>query len=159
MMKQNTIRASKKRLKGSPLFIQGAVIPELVSGILKKLGKTDTVGGHHIFLGQVRADRKQAKKTIAIEFTAYPELANKEYERIRKRICKQYKLIGLEAYHSLGIVRTGEICLMVFASAKHRKEAAGGCIEMVEEIKKKLPVWGRELHNDKSYSWKRNTSS
>ena len=43
----------------------------------------------------------------------------------------------MHIYHSLGVVKTGEICLFVFVSSKHRKDVQLAIEFIVEEIKKK----------------------
>ncbi|MGE4513741.1 MAG: molybdenum cofactor biosynthesis protein MoaE, partial [Chryseobacterium sp.] len=55
-----------------------------------------------------------------------------------------------------GNIKVGEICLFVFTSAPHRKEAINACDEMVDRIKKEVPLWGIEILEDKSHSWKEN---
>jgi molybdopterin synthase catalytic subunit len=50
----------------------------------------------------------------------------------------------------------GEICLFVFASAVHRKEAIQAVEEVVERIKKELPIWGKEICDNQKYQWKEN---
>jgi molybdopterin synthase catalytic subunit len=62
----------------------------------------------------------------------------------------------MHIYHSLGKVNAGEICLFVFTSSAHRKAAIDACEEVVERIKKELPIWGRELFEDDTYQWKEN---
>jgi len=62
----------------------------------------------------------------------------------------------MHVHHSLGEVKTGEICLFVFASSPHRKAAIDACEEAVERIKKELPIWGREILEDESHQWKQN---
>ena len=49
----------------------------------------------------------------------------------------------MHIYHSLGKVKAGEICLFVFTSSSHRKAAIDACEEVVERVKKELPIWGR----------------
>jgi molybdopterin synthase catalytic subunit len=63
----------------------------------------------------------------------------------------------MHVYHSLGPVKAGEISLFVFTSSPHRKAAIDACEEVVERIKKELPVWGREVFEDASFQWKKNT--
>jgi molybdopterin synthase catalytic subunit len=75
---------------------------------------------------------------------------------IREAIFAKYPLTCLHITHSLGLVKAGEICLFVFASAVHRKEAIAACEEVVECIKKDLPIWGKELFDDNQYQWKEN---
>jgi len=51
----------------------------------------------------------------------------------------------------------GEISLFVFVSSVHRQMALDACREIVERIKKEVPVWGKEIFEDESYEWKQNT--
>jgi molybdopterin synthase catalytic subunit len=115
-----------------------------------------TIGGHSIFLGQVRADEIDGKKVEAIEYTAYEEMALKQMHEIREAIFAKYPLTCMHVHHSLGTVRAGEICLFVFTSAAHRKEAIDACEETVERIKAELPVWGKEIFVGEGYQWKEN---
>ena len=75
---------------------------------------------------------------------------------IRESIFEKYELTCLHVYHSLGMVKAGEISLFVFTSSAHRKAAIDACEELVERIKKELPVWGKEIFEDSSYQWKQN---
>jgi molybdopterin synthase catalytic subunit len=56
----------------------------------------------------------------------------------------------------LGKVKAGEISLFVFASSQHRRAATDACNEVVEKIKKELPVWGKEIFENETYQWKVN---
>jgi molybdopterin synthase catalytic subunit len=62
----------------------------------------------------------------------------------------------MHVWHSMGKVKTGEICLFVFTSAPHRKAAIDACEEVVELIKSGLPIWGKELLDNESHTWKVN---
>jgi molybdopterin synthase catalytic subunit len=53
-------------------------------------------------------------------------------------------------------VVAGEICLFVFTSGAHRKEAIDACEETVERLKAELPIWGKELFEDETHQWKVN---
>jgi molybdopterin synthase catalytic subunit len=133
----------------------GPVSQKLISRLIEKIGgKTDS-GGHMIFLGQVRADEINGKKVKAIEYSAYKELVNAEVEKIKKTILSEFsdvKSIGI--IHSTGIVKAGEISLLVFVSAGHRHQAMQACSKTVELIKKNLPVWKKEIFEDDSHIWK-----
>ncbi|WP_185216601.1 MULTISPECIES: molybdenum cofactor biosynthesis protein MoaE [unclassified Chryseobacterium] len=131
----------------SPLFI--------AESITKHSTKTE-IGAHQIFLGQIRADEIDGKTVKAIEYTAYEDLALSHMAAIREEIFAKYNLTCMHIYHSLGIVNVGEICLFVFTSSKHRKEATLACNEMVERIKNELPIWGREIFEDETHQWKIN---
>jgi molybdopterin synthase catalytic subunit len=144
----------EKKLKN--IFIQGAIDPVFIGeSIAKHQTKTD-IGGHSIFLGQVRADEIEGKTVAAIEYTAYEEMVLEKMYEIREAIFEKYALTCMHVYHSLGKVAAGEICLFVFTSSKHRKIAIDACEETVERIKAELPVWGKELFADEMYQWKEN---
>ena len=62
----------------------------------------------------------------------------------------------MHVYHSLGRVNAGEINLFVFVSSVHRNDATEACREMVELIKTKLPIWGKEIFDNDEHTWKIN---
>ncbi|HQR93849.1 MAG TPA: molybdenum cofactor biosynthesis protein MoaE, partial [Sediminibacterium sp.] len=68
----------------------------------------------------------------------------------------KYDLTCMHVHHSLGRVAVGEICLFVFVSSKHRQAAIEACTELVESIKKELPIWGKEILNNQASVWKQN---
>ena len=142
--------------KHKNIFIQGAISAAFIAEKIQAHQDKLNIGGHSIFLGQVRADDIEGKNVTAIEYTSYQELALEKMHSIREDIFSRYELTCMHIYHSLGKVNAGEICLFVFTSSAHRKAAIDACEETVEKIKKELPIWGRELFDDASYQWKEN---
>jgi molybdopterin synthase catalytic subunit len=138
------------------LFINGAISSEYIAEYIAKQGNKTNIGAHDIFLGQVRADEIDGNKVAAIDYTSYPEMANRKIMEIKKAAYERFNLVHIHVSHSLGIVRAGEICLFVCITSAHRKEAFEGCRYIVEEIKKDLPVWGKEIFEDDNYVWKEN---
>lgn len=145
-----------KELKIKNCFVEGPILPEKIAASIAKHQPKTNIGGHSIFLGQVRADEVDGKIVKAIEYTTYREIADQKLAIIREDIFEKYPLTCLHIYHSLGIVNTGEICLFVFTSSKHRKPAQDACEELVERIKAEVPIWGREIFSDESHQWKEN---
>jgi len=138
------------------IFVQGKIEPAFIAESIEKHSVKTTIGGHSIFLGQVRADVINTKEITAIEYTAYEEMALEKMHAIRESIFAKYELTCLHVYHSLGRVAAGEICLFVFTSSRHRKAAIDACEEIVERIKSELPIWGKELFHDETHQWKVN---
>lgn len=138
------------------IFTQGAIAPAFIAESIAGHSSKKGIGGHGIFLGQIREDIVEGKAVTAIEYTAYEEMALEKMHEIREQIFQKYPLACLHVYHSLGTVRAGEICLFVFTSSKHRTAAMESCNELVERIKKELPVWGKEIFDDTSHQWKIN---
>lgn len=138
------------------IFVKGAITASFIAESIEKHSSKTGIGGHSIFLGQVRADKIEDKPVKAIDYTAYEELALEKMHTIREDIFKKYPLICMHVYHSLGSISAGEICLFVFTSSAHRKAAIDACTEIVERIKAELPIWGRELFEDDTHQWKVN---
>lgn len=138
------------------IFLQGPISAVFIADSIQKHNTKTDIGGHSIFLGQVRADVIDNKKVRAIEYTAYEDLAIESMHTIREQIFEKYALTCMHVHHSLGNVLTGEICLFVFTSSPHRKAAIEACSETVERIKAELPIWGKELFEDETYQWKEN---
>jgi molybdopterin synthase catalytic subunit len=138
------------------IFKQGAIPASFIGESIQKHSSKRDIGAHSIFLGQVRADLVSGKTVSAIDYTTYTEMALEKMDEIRESMFKKYELTCMHVYHSLGRVNAGEICLFVFTSSRHRKSATEACAETVERIKAELPVWGKEVFDDESHTWKVN---
>lgn len=143
-------------VKNKCIFIQGAISSELIaSTIADHQSKTD-IGGHNIFLGQVRSDIIEQKHVKGIEYSAHVSMAEKAFEQIKSNAFDKFDLIEIDILHSLGFVKTGEICLLVMVCTGHRDESYTASRYVVEEIKANVPIFGKEMFIDNSYIWKVN---
>lgn len=151
---RKTMSMSEKKIKN--VFVQGAITPAYIAESIAHHSVKKNIGAHSIFLGQIRSDIIDSKVVQAIEYTAYDDMANAVFHTIREDAFTKYELTCMHIYHSLGLVKAGEISLFVFTSSIHRKDAIDACEEIVERIKKEAPVWGKEIFEDESYVWKEN---
>ena len=142
--------------KSKNIFVEGAISSLFIAEQIQKHSTKTNIGAHNIFLGQVRADVIDDKTVAAIDYTSYTEMALEKMHEIREAVFEKYELTCMHVYHSLGLVKAGEISLFVFTSSIHRRAAIDGCNEVVERIKKELPVWGKEVFEDETYQWKVN---
>ena len=147
---------SHKGNKSKKIFIEGAISPQLVADAIAMHSSKTNIGAHQIFLGQIRNDDINGKVVQAIEFSAYTEMGEEEYYILREMVFSKYELVCMHVYHSLGKINVGEMNLFVFVSSQHRQQAMDACKEMVEMIKTKLPIWGKEIFEDGNYVWKKN---
>ena len=144
---------TQKRLK--QIFTKGAIPPAFVAESIGKHSSQTDIGAHSIFLGQVRSDVVAGNTVSAIEYTAYEDMALAITHEIREDIFARFELTCMHVYHSIGMVNVGEICLFVFTSSKHRRQAIDACNEIVEKVKKELPIWGKEIFTDETHQWKK----
>ena len=139
------------------VFKEGAISSAFIGESIAKHQSKTTIGAHNIFLGQVRADEIDGKTISAIDYTAYEDMANVKFHDIREAAFEKFNLTCMHIYHSLGTVKAGEICMFVFVSSPRRKEVFKALEFIVEEIKAKVPVFGKEIFEDNTHQWKVNS--
>lgn len=139
------------------VFVSGAISPDSITDVIARQSAKTNIGAHDIFIGQIRNDVIEGKTVQAIDYTAYEEMAEEKFHEIREAAFTRFNLIYVNILHSLGKVRAGEISLFVFVASPHRADAFDACRFIVEEIKANVPIWGKEIFDDETYSWKVNT--
>jgi molybdopterin synthase catalytic subunit len=136
-------------------LVNGPVSHEIVKVLMDMMSKQSDAGGHTLFLGQVRADVVGGKVVKAIEYSAYEAMVHAEADKIKRSVMDEFDDVKvIEIIHSTGVVNAGEISLLVFVSAGHRKQSMEACSKTVELIKERLPVWKKEIYVDDSHIWK-----
>ena len=147
-----------KTHKQRDIFLEGAIPASFIAESIAKHATRTDIGGHEIFLGQVRADMIDGKQVHAIEYTAYRDMANEQMTVIREEAFARWtQMTCLHVHHSQGLIKAGELCFMVFASAPHRQQAREAVAFVTDEVKKRLPIFGKEILSDESHLWKHNS--
>ena len=137
-------------------FLNGPISPDFISNSIYKHQIKHNIGAHNIFLGQVRKDTIKSNVVSAIEYSAYEEMANKKITDIRESTFEKFNLTCLHIYHSLGIVVVGQIGFFVFVSSSRRKNVYDATKFIVDMIKNTVPIFGKEIFENKEYNWKIN---
>jgi molybdopterin synthase catalytic subunit len=106
-------------------------------------------GGTCVFLGTVRSD----EDVTAIEYSAYDAMADAEIERMLGEAHARWPESRVTLQHRLGLVPVGEASIAIAAAAPHRAEAFAASRYVIEEVKKRLPIWKKELHADGTATW------
>ena len=106
-------------------------------------------GGTCVFLGTVRND----DDVTGIEYSAYDDMALAEIERILAEARDRWPGSRVMLQHRLGLIPAGEASIAIAAAAPHRDAAFAACRYMIEEVKKRLPIWKKELRGDGSATW------
>lgn len=141
--------------KPKQIFVEGPIKSAFIAESIEKHSTKTDIGAHSIFLGQVRKDKKDGAEVSAIHYSCYEEMALDCMHQIREEIITKYSLTCMHVYHSLGEIKAGEISLFVFTSSPHRRAAMDAANELVERIKKELPIWGKEVWSG-GEEWKKN---
>ncbi len=106
-------------------------------------------GGTCVFLGTVRSD----DDVTAIEYSAYDDMAVAEITRVLDEARERWADLRVALQHRLGLIPVGEASIAIAAAAPHRDAAFAACRYIIEEVKKRLPIWKKELHADGSATW------
>ena len=112
-----------------------------------KRARSKDAGAVVSFLGTVRDDGMEW-----MEVEAFQEAAQAELEAIREEAMSRFCLTVADVVHRTGKLAVGESIVAIVCSAGHREEAFSGCRYIIEELKKRAPLWKKEL-GEKGERW------
>jgi len=112
-------------------------------GALITAAKKPGTGAVVVFDGVVRDD-----DITEMELEAYEDVAVAEMEKIAKAATEQFGLLHVDIVHRIGRLSVGENILIIVVSAGHRPAAYSGSRFIIEEIKRSVPIWKKELTKD-----------
>ncbi len=97
-------------------------------------------GGVVDFWGVVRR-MEDGAPISGIEYEAHRAMAEHQLRAIAEECARNFSLMQLEVAHRIGFVAVGEASLLVRVCSKHRAEAFRACAWIVDELKKRVPIW------------------
>jgi molybdopterin synthase catalytic subunit len=122
--------------------------PILVAALLAEVQGSQR-GGTCVFLGTVRSD----DDVTGIEYSAYADMALAEIQAMLAEAEERWPAARVTLQHRLGLIPVGEASIAIAAAAPHRDAAFAACRYVIEEVKKRLPIWKKELRGDGSAKW------
>ena len=128
----NDIIISNKKLNAGAI-IEQVVVPE--------------AGGINMFIGTVRNHTK-GRKVLRLEYEAYVPMAEKEISKIIEEAREKWTLYHVIVHHRIGILSIEEKAVAIAVSSAHRHEAFESCRYIIEELKKRVPIWKKEVFED-----------
>ena len=96
------------------------------------------------FIGTTR-NNNEGRKVIALNYEDYPEMAEKEFARIGEEAKAKWPICKMAIVHRLGAVQIGEASVIIVVSSAHRDAAFAASRFAIEEIKKTVPIWKKEV--------------
>jgi molybdopterin synthase catalytic subunit len=119
---------------------------------LTEMVRRPQCGGVVTFLGTVR-DLTDGKVTTALDYEAYPGMAEKKLAEIEADVRQRWPLGDVVMVHRLGRLEVGEVSVAVAVSCPHRAEAFEACRYAIDRLKELVPIWKRENWADGSTQW------
>jgi molybdopterin synthase catalytic subunit len=96
------------------------------------------------FIGTTR-NNNEGRRVVALDYDAYPEMAEKELARIGDEAKEKWSIQRMAIVHRIGPVQITEPSVVIAVSAAHRADAFAACRFAIEEIKKTVPIWKKEV--------------
>ncbi len=100
-----------------------------------------------VFGGTVRRHH-DGKSVTAIEYSAYPPLAEKALAEVEAEAMARFDILSCAIRHRTGQLQVGELSVLVVVRAAHRADAFEAGRFAIDTLKKTAPVWKREGYSD-----------
>jgi len=120
----------------------------------EKFISSSKFGASIFFAGTVR-DINENKKVIGITYDTHDELVIKSFEEIYQEANEKLKIIDKAVFieHTKGYLDLGNTSILIAVACKHRSQAYVLSRYIVEEIKKRSPIWKKEHYEDQTTEW------
>lgn len=106
--------------------------------------QSPAAGAINLFLGVVR-DNNLGRNVGYLEYDAYPEMAERVMRQLAEEAKQRFGLEDCAVFHRTGRLEIGETSLLVAVASGHRAESFEAGHWLVNEIKKRVPVWKKEV--------------
>lgn len=104
------------------------------------------------FEGWVR-DRNAGRSVRQLDYQAYAALAQSEGERILAEAKQRFAIVEARCAHRVGSLAIGELAVWAGVSAGHRDAAFAACRYVIDEVKRRVPIWKNEHYADGESGW------
>ena len=109
-------------------------------------------GAVSLFVGMVR-DTNAGREVTGIEYSAYGPMALRELATIAAEVEREFNGTRVAVEHRVGTLKIGEASVAVAVAHGHRNMAIDGCRQVIEELKRRAPIWKCEHYVDGTREW------
>ena len=117
-----------------------------------KLVEHAAAGAVVTFAGVVR-DHDHGRSVRELEYVGHPTAGAVVAEVVADVVARFGGVRAVAVSHRVGRLAIGDVALACAVSAEHRGEAFAVCSELVDEVKRRLPVWKRQVFADGTDEW------
>ena len=121
------------------------------AALLAEVASTES-GASTVFVGTVRRTN-DGKVVTGIDYSAYGAMAESEMAAIANEAATRFGTSRIAVEHRVGTLTLGEASIIIAVSHERRAAAMDAQRYLIEEIKKRVPVWKREHYADGSRDW------
>ena len=111
-------------------------------------------GGINVFLGTSRCETASGgRELVALDYEAYREMALQQMHELARLAREKFPIVKLAVLHRVGRVALAEPSVVIAVSSPHRGQAFEACRFLIDELKKQVAIWKKEVWADGSTSW------
>ena len=127
---------------------------KIITSKAEEFIKSSSYGASIIFTGTVR-NINENKEVIGITYDSHDELVLKSFEEIYEEIGYKLKILDKAVFieHIKGYIGLGETSIIIAVACKHRDQAYVLSRYIIEEIKKRAPIWKKEHYKNQESEW------
>jgi molybdopterin synthase catalytic subunit len=114
-------------------------------------------GAALLFVGVVR-NENEGRGVGHLEYDAYPAMAEATLREIVTEARQRWETGAIAVVHRIGRLEIGETSVAIVVSAPHRGDAYEASRYIIEELKKRVPIWKREGYLDGASEWLRGST-
>lgn len=110
-------------------------------------------GAQCLFVGRVRKVN-HGKSVVAVEYDCFEPLAEKVFRQLAEEVRELFARDAVvQILHAQGRLAVGEASVRIAVSTRHRDESFKACRYLIEEIKKRAPIWKKEFYEGSASEW------
>lgn len=109
-------------------------------------------GAAILFVGTVR-DLNDGRAVTGIDYSAYLAMARRELDAIAAEVATRFETPHVVVEHRLGRLALGEASVAVAVAHPRRAPAYDASREVIEQLKRRVPIWKREHYADGTREW------
>ena len=110
------------------------------------------VGAVSLFVGVVR-NVNDGRSVTGIAYSAYGAMAQRELDAIATETERNFAGARIAVEHRVGELKVGDASVVVAVAHAHRAKAIEGCRHVIEELKRRVPIWKCERYADGTREW------
>lgn len=122
-----------------------------VAAITAEVARTAN-GATLLFIGTVR-DVNDGRGVTGIEYSAYESMAERELADIVREAAREFGTEDIVVEHRLGTLELGDASIAIAVAHPHRGPAYDASRYVIEQIKRRVPIWKREHYVDGTREW------
>ena len=123
----------------------------VVPALIQEVASPDR-GAISVFLGTVR-DTNDGREVGGIDYSTYDAMAVAEMERIVTEAGERFPGVETALVHRAGALAVGEVSVAIACAHAHRQPALDATRYVIEELKRRVPIWKREHYVDGTSEW------